>query len=65
MNPADDFRVIRLTDAAGKIRPLQEIEDEVIARALDVCHQNLTKTAAMLQVSRSTVYRKITRKPRE
>lgn len=41
------------------IRPLWVIEKEAITQAIDVCDGNIPKAAAMLDVSPSTIYRKI------
>ena len=40
------------------IRPLAEIEREIIERAIVVCGDNIPKAAAALDVSPSTIYRK-------
>lgn len=41
------------------IKPLWVIEKEAINKAIDVCDGNIPKAAAMLDVSPSTIYRKI------
>jgi len=51
VKPAEDSH-------SGPIRPLAEIEREVIERAIEVCNGNVPKAAALLEVSPSTIYRK-------
>ncbi len=41
------------------IRPLWEIERETITRAIALCGDNIPKAAAMLEISPSTIYRKM------
>lgn len=41
-----------------QIRPLAEVEREVIERAITLCGDNIAKAAALLDVSPSTIYRK-------
>ncbi|CCQ12011.1 COG2204: Response regulator containing CheY-like receiver, AAA-type ATPase, and DNA-binding domains [Pseudoalteromonas luteoviolacea B = ATCC 29581] len=43
----------------NQIEPLWLIEKRYIERAIDICHNNIPKAAAMLDVSPSTIYRKI------
>jgi DNA-binding NtrC family response regulator len=40
------------------IRPLAEVERDVIERAIDLCGGNVPKAAALLGISASTIYRK-------
>ncbi len=40
------------------IRPLDEIEREIIERAIDICDGNVPRAASKLGVSASTIYRK-------
>ncbi len=54
--PADS---LALFDAAGSLRPLAEIEADIIARATKHCGGSLGKAAKALGVGRSTLYRKI------
>jgi DNA-binding NtrC family response regulator len=42
----------------GEIRPLADIEREIIENAIDLCEGNVPKAAALLEVSLSTLYRK-------
>ena len=48
---------IRLTDDAGRLRPLIEIEDEVMRLAVELCGGNVTKALPLIGVSKSTYYR--------
>lgn len=41
-----------------KIRPLWVVERNAIETAIDACHGNIPKAAAMLEISPSTIYRK-------
>ena len=41
------------------IRPLEAVEREAIENAIAVCEGNVPKAAAMLEVSPSTIYRKL------
>ena len=43
----------------GHIRPLQEIEDEVIRVAMNRYGGQMSETARRLKIGRSTMYRKI------
>ena len=42
-----------------RIRPLQEIENDYLVRALRACDGNIWQTAARLGIGRSTLYRKL------
>ena len=42
------------------IRPLEDVEREIIEHAIDLCGGNVPKAAARLGVSASTIYRKRT-----
>lgn len=44
---------------ATEIRPLAEVEREMIEQAVAFCGDNIPKAAALLEVSPSTIYRKI------
>lgn len=50
---------VSIFDEAGNVRPLAEIENEVIASVLVLCAGNMTETAKRLGVGRSTIYRKV------
>jgi DNA-binding NtrC family response regulator len=50
---------IALTDATGGLKPLSEIEKEVIAFSLAHSKQNITRAASALGMSKSTFYRKL------
>ena len=43
---------------AGKIRPMADIEREVIESAIAQCDGNIRKAAALLGISAPTIYRK-------
>lgn len=43
---------------AGKIRPMADIEREVIESAIEQCDGNIRKAAALLGISAPTIYRK-------
>ncbi|MDM8560543.1 sigma 54-interacting transcriptional regulator [Candidatus Parabeggiatoa sp. HSG14] len=45
------------------VRPLEEIEQEVINKAIECCNGSVVKAAKLLGISRSTIYRKQQRKP--
>jgi len=47
-----------LPDSVEKIRPLIDIEREIIERAIDLCNGNIPKAAIHLGISASTIYRK-------
>ena len=42
-----------------KIEPMWQIERDHINRAVDLCNGNIQKAAALLEVSPSTIYRRI------
>ncbi len=47
--------------AAGDIQPLWQVEKAAIDRAIALCNGNIPRAAALLEVSPSTLYRKIQR----
>lgn len=47
-----------LPDSVESIRPLADIEREIIERSIDLCNGNIPKAAIHLGISASTVYRK-------
>jgi DNA-binding NtrC family response regulator len=54
--PAD---VLALLDAAGEVRPLDEIEAELIRYAISHYQGQMSEVARRLQIGRSTLYRKL------
>ena len=50
---------LRLTDAQGDTRPLDEIEKEVIRFAIAHYHGQMSEVARRLGIGRSTLYRKL------
>lgn len=56
---ADSGHTLRLTDAGGRLRPLQDIIDETVRHALRYNGENVSAAAKMLGVARSTLYKKI------
>jgi len=56
---ANRLAEITRSDQYEPIKPLAKIERESIERAIDICNGNIPKAAALLEVSPSTIYRKI------
>ena len=56
--PAPDTGGQDMLHLAGKIRPMAEIEREVIESAIEQCSGNIRKAAALLGISAPTIYRK-------
>ena len=54
--PAD---ALSLTDADGHVRPLEEIEAEVIRSAIAHYRGQMSEVARRLRIGRSTLYRKL------
>jgi DNA-binding NtrC family response regulator len=50
---------LRLTDAQGEVRPLEEIEREAIRFAIAHYHEQMSEVARRLKIGRSTLYRKL------
>jgi DNA-binding NtrC family response regulator len=48
-----------LLDAAGEVRPLDEVEAELIRYAITHYHGQMSEVARRLQIGRSTLYRKL------
>jgi DNA-binding NtrC family response regulator len=51
--------LLRLTDPHGNVRPLEEIESEVIRFAIAHYDQQMSEVARRLKIGRSTLYRKL------
>ena len=51
--------MLALLDAAGNVRPLEEIETEVIRFAIARYRGQMSKVARRLRIGRSTLYRKL------
>jgi DNA-binding NtrC family response regulator len=51
--------VLRLTDVVGAVRPLEEIEREVIRFAIAHHRGQMSEVARRLKIGRSTLYRKL------
>ena len=56
--PAAAFAVEALPQGEDGIRPLWEVEKEIIEAAVAACGGNVPRAAARLQISASTIYRK-------
>ena len=54
--PADSLCVL---DAAGEVRPLEEIEADLIRYAIAHYHGQMSEVARRLRIGRSTLYRKL------
>ena len=50
---------LALIDSTGDVRPLEEIESEVIRFAITHYHGQMSEVARRLQIGRSTLYRKL------
>ncbi len=50
---------LRLTDAQGEVRPLEEIERDVIRFAITHYREQMSEVARRLKIGRSTLYRKL------
>ncbi len=46
-------------DAAGELRPLREVENDMIMFAIEHCRGRMTEVARRLGIGRSTLYRKV------
>jgi DNA-binding NtrC family response regulator len=57
--PASAPGTLRLLDAAGEARPLEQIEIEVIRFAISHYRGQMSEVARRLQIGRSTLYRKL------
>jgi DNA-binding NtrC family response regulator len=50
---------LQLTDPAGEVRPLEEVETEVIRFAINHYRGQMSEVARRLRIGRSTLYRKL------
>jgi DNA-binding NtrC family response regulator len=50
---------LQLTDPAGEVRPLEEVETEVIRFAVTHYRGQMSEVARRLRIGRSTLYRKL------
>jgi transcriptional regulator of acetoin/glycerol metabolism len=57
--PAVPLDVLPLLDSAGDVRPLEEIEAELIRYAIAHYRGQISEVARRLQIGRSTLYRKL------
>ncbi|MCH8182982.1 MAG: sigma-54-dependent Fis family transcriptional regulator [Proteobacteria bacterium] len=57
--PAGPREAIRALDALGAVRPLKDVEEELIRLAIDHNNGHMSKVAKQLGIGRSTLYRKI------
>jgi DNA-binding NtrC family response regulator len=57
--PVRQGPTLRLTDANGAVRPLEEIEREVIRFAIAHHRGQMSEVARRLKIGRSTLYRKL------
>lgn len=51
--PADSWQ-----DDERRIRPLWQVEEETIEEAIRLCHGNITRAAALLEINPCTIYRR-------
>jgi DNA-binding NtrC family response regulator len=58
-SPASPLHMLRLTDAQGEVRPLEEIEREAIRFAIEHYREQMSEVARRLKIGRSTLYRKL------
>lgn len=63
VSPLSDNGGVQQGEVGGnlmsQIKPLADVEREAIQQAIDLCSGNIPKAAALLDVSPSTIYRKI------
>jgi DNA-binding NtrC family response regulator len=57
--PAPPVNALPLLDAAGEVRPLEELEAELIRYAITHYRGQMSEVARRLQIGRSTLYRKL------
>ena len=53
------FQALRLLDALGEVRPLEEVEAELIRYAITHYRGQMSEVARRLRIGRSTLYRKL------
>jgi DNA-binding NtrC family response regulator len=53
------MHTLRLTDAHGEVRPLEDIEREAIRFAISHYREQMSEVARRLKIGRSTLYRKL------
>ncbi len=58
-DPQEARHLLRLLDASGQARTLDEVEARVIAHALEHYHGQMSEIARRLGIGRSTLYRKL------
>ena len=56
---APSVNALLLLDAAGEVRPLEELETELIRYAITHYRGQMSEVARRLQIGRSTLYRKL------
>jgi DNA-binding NtrC family response regulator len=59
LSPAAPVDALALLDAAGEVRPLEELEAELIRYAITHYRGQMSEVARRLQIGRSTLYRKL------
>jgi transcriptional regulator of acetoin/glycerol metabolism len=55
----DPVELAPTEEASGAVRPLKEMEMEMVTRALDISRGNIVHASTLLGISRNTIYRKI------
>ncbi|MCD6527739.1 MAG: sigma 54-interacting transcriptional regulator [Desulfuromonas sp.] len=55
----DPVELAPVGEADGSVRPLKEMELEMVTRALDISRGNIVHASTLLGISRNTIYRKI------
>jgi len=59
-----DVQHLQIMNEDGDILPLADLEREVIRRAIELYHGNMSMVAVKLGIGRSTLYRKINEEPK-
>ena len=57
--------LLSMVDGDGKLRPMHEIEYQVILSAVEYCEGNMTLVARGLGIGRSTLYRKLSARQKQ